>query len=219
MPRYRNPRSACLLTARPTTGGTPAGHDRLGHRGSMKASHMPKHPAPAPSDQCPINQCPPSAARMSYYGYRYCAPSEAWRLLRGESPRRTCPEGESPEGQELAPRFVSSLAGVKEGGNKTSTTERHNRSVDRESRRPQGRGTSPKQSSLVTSSCGGRRCNSGGSQQQGCAIGECPVTPPGSKSVACGKRDARNLGDPQSSRPQKVAPYAEPGRESRQEGG
>jgi len=49
-----------------------------------------------------------------YYGYRYCAPSEAWHLLRGASPRRKLLKGGSREGQGLATRFVASLAGVKE---------------------------------------------------------------------------------------------------------
>ena len=35
---------------------------------------------------------------------------------------------------------------------------------------------------------------------KGALTGKCPVTPPGSESVACGKRDVRNLGDPRSSR-------------------
>jgi len=48
------------------------------------------------------------------YKYRHCAPSKAWRLLRGESPRRKSSEGESLKRQELATRFVPSLAGVKE---------------------------------------------------------------------------------------------------------
>jgi hypothetical protein len=51
---------------------------------------------------------------VNVYGYRYCAPSEAWRLLQGASPCRKSPEGGSPRGQELATRFVPSLAGVKE---------------------------------------------------------------------------------------------------------
>lgn len=51
---------------------------------------------------------------LLYYGYRYCAPSEAWHLLRGASPRRKSLKGGSREGQELATRFVASLAGVKE---------------------------------------------------------------------------------------------------------
>jgi len=57
-----------------------------------------------------------------YYGFRYCAPSEAWRLLRGESPRRKGPEGGSLMSQELAARFVSSLAGVKEGRKQPNNT-------------------------------------------------------------------------------------------------
>lgn len=52
--------------------------------------------------------------KLRHYGYRYCAPSEAWRLLLGESPSRKYPEGGSPRGQELATRFVPSLAAVKE---------------------------------------------------------------------------------------------------------
>lgn len=51
---------------------------------------------------------------LLYYGYRYCAPSEAWHLLRGASPRRKLLKGGSREGQGLATRFVASLAGVKE---------------------------------------------------------------------------------------------------------
>ena len=56
------------------------------------------------------------------YGFRYCAPSEAWRLLQGESPCRKSPEGGSPRGQELATRFVPSLAGVKERRNPMNDT-------------------------------------------------------------------------------------------------
>ena len=35
----------------------------------------------------PLDGGDPDAALL-YYGYRYRAPSEAWRFLRGESPRR-----------------------------------------------------------------------------------------------------------------------------------
>ncbi len=185
-------------------------------RRPMKAPAAPKRRGFWPNDPSPNARSAPSEARIAYYGFRYCAPSKAWRLLRGGSPRRKCPEGESPEGQELAARFVSSLAGVKEGGKPKGTNERHNRSVDRESHRPQGGGTSPKQSSLVSMTSGGRHSSIGGSQQQGCAKGKCPVTPPGSKSVACGKRDARNLGDPQFSR---AAKELRAGRDSQLDGG
>jgi hypothetical protein len=153
---------------------------------------------------------------MNLYGFVGSAPSEACRVLRGESPRRKSSRGGSPRRQELAARIVSSLAGVKEEGKTISTIEQHNRSVDRESHRPQGGCTSPKQFSLVRTSNGGRRCFLSGSQKQGCAIGKCPVTPSGSKSVACGKRHGRNLGDPWFSRATKKL-WA--GRESQLHGG
>jgi len=57
---------------------------------------------------------------LYYYGYRWCAPSSAWRLLQGASPCRKHPEGGSLRGQELATRFVPSLAGMKEGGIRTT---------------------------------------------------------------------------------------------------
>jgi hypothetical protein len=44
------------------------------------------------------------------------APSEAWRLMRGESPRRK-PRAARQDGARASPRFVPSLAGMKEGGN------------------------------------------------------------------------------------------------------
>ena len=53
---------------------------------------------------------------------------------------------------------------------------------------------------------------------KGAIIGERPVTPPGSESVACGKRDDRNLGDPCRSRGGwKIRPVA--GRDSQPNGG
>lgn len=61
-----------------------------------------------------------SATGLLYYGYRYCAPSEAWRLLQGASPCRKWLDGGSHRVQGLAPRFVSSLAGMKEGGIRTT---------------------------------------------------------------------------------------------------
>ena len=56
------------------------------------------------------------------YTYRYCAPSKAWRLLRGGSPRRKSLEGGSLTVQELATRFVPSLAAVKERSKQLNDT-------------------------------------------------------------------------------------------------
>jgi hypothetical protein len=69
---------------------------------------------PDRQDKQPYNDPKRSYQQTRYYGYRYCAPSEAWHLLRGESPRRKSLKGGSREGQERATRFVASLAGVKE---------------------------------------------------------------------------------------------------------
>jgi hypothetical protein len=38
---------------------------------------------------------------LNYYGYRYCAPSEAWLFLPGGSPGRSPPKGGSLEEQGL----------------------------------------------------------------------------------------------------------------------
>jgi len=51
---------------------------------------------------------------LNLYVFVGSAPSEAWRLLRGGSPRRESSRGGSPRRQELATRLVPSLAGVKE---------------------------------------------------------------------------------------------------------
>lgn len=56
------------------------------------------------------------------YGNGDCAPSKAWRLLRGESPRRKSPLGGSLTVQELATRFVPSLAAVKERSKQLNDT-------------------------------------------------------------------------------------------------
>ena len=48
---------------------------------------------------------------LLYYGYRFCAPSEAWHLWLGESPGRSSPKGESPEEQVLTKQPYRVLQG------------------------------------------------------------------------------------------------------------
>ena len=81
----RHPHPACVRAPRPATGGTPAGHDRRGRRGSMKAPHLPKRRGSDPNDQSPSAQSTPSTARktrMSYYGNRHYSPRTGRWLSR-----------------------------------------------------------------------------------------------------------------------------------------
>jgi len=65
-----------------------------------------------------LGKCPTQLGRRKspyfFYCFWYYAPSEAWHFLRGTSPRRAWPEGESLIGPRPSQSLVSSLAGVKE---------------------------------------------------------------------------------------------------------
>ena len=49
---------------------------------------------------------------FNYYGYRFCAPSEAWHFWPGESPGKSSPLGGSPAGARPGQSTLSSLAAM-----------------------------------------------------------------------------------------------------------